>query len=89
MVGDKLKAWRKAHGDMSTRDAAEAAGVSQPVWLSLEKGEGKRTGLEVALKIVSLLEGAVTLEELAAEERRKRRPRKKRASLPPPSRRVA
>jgi transcriptional regulator with XRE-family HTH domain len=88
MVGDKLRRWRERNGNMSTRAAAERAGVSQPVWLALEKGDGKRTGLEVALKIVSLPGIGVTLEELVAEERKGRakgkvRPRRRRSSMAP------
>jgi transcriptional regulator with XRE-family HTH domain len=81
MVGDKLRKWRKQNGNLSTRQAADRAGVSQPVWIALEKGEGKRTGLGVAMKICALPGIGVTLEELAAEEGKRSPKRRRRPSL--------
>jgi transcriptional regulator with XRE-family HTH domain len=83
MVGDKLRKWRERNGNISTRDAAKRAGVSQPVWLAIEKGDGKRTGLDVAMKICALPGIGVTLEELAAEERKRRPKTKRRSSMAP------
>ena len=92
MVGDKLKAWRDRNGKggepLSTRDAAEMAGVSQPVWLAIEKGDSKRTGLDVAMRIASLPGINVSLEEFVAEEHKRRpkarpKPRRRRPSVAP------
>lgn len=88
MVGEKMRKWREANGNMSTRDAADRAGVSQPVWLGLEKGTSKRTGLEVAMRIVSLHGIGITLDELVAEERKHRgavkpKKRRRRSSMAP------
>lgn len=93
MVGDKLKAWRKRNGKngkpLSTRDAAQRADVSQPVWLALENGSGKRIGLDVAAKIVALLDGDLALTDLVADPDVARKLARRQRSTPPPPRRVA
>lgn len=63
-IGEKLTKWRRAQ-DLTQREAAKRAGISQAAWSAIETGNVKRLGLDVARRIVAVTNGAVTLDELA------------------------
>lgn len=65
-AAEKLGAWRKSR-ELSQREAAKMAGISQAAWQALEAGTIKRLGLDVAARIVEVTDGAVALADLVAD----------------------
>ena len=62
-VKHRLIAWRKGRG-LSQRDAARLAGVSQAAWNSYEDAESTSCpGINAALEIARITDGAVPVEE--------------------------
>lgn len=62
----KLMSWRKRL-ELSQREAAKMAGISQAAWQALEAGTMKRLGLDVAARIVEVTAGAVALADLVTD----------------------
>lgn len=71
-VGERLKAWRestkRADGkSLSQAEVAKLAGCTQAMWGCLESGE-KQPGVNLALAVESLTEGAIPVEAWATRD---------------------
>jgi len=62
-VGKRVEKWRRDR-DLSQRDAAKGAGISQAAWQAIETDRVKRIGLQVAQHVVAYMGGAISLEDL-------------------------
>lgn len=78
----KLMGWRKRL-DLTQREAAKKAGISQAAWQALEAGSNKRLGLDVAARIVDTTGGAVTLADLVTDAALARRVARWQHPTPP------
>jgi transcriptional regulator with XRE-family HTH domain len=61
--GNKLRDWRKDHGNPSQDDIAIAAGLTQTRWSELELGNFTRVSLDEAERIVKVTNGDITMED--------------------------
>lgn len=68
-IGRRLKRWR-VERELTQREAAALAGISQPTWHAVETGTVKRLSGDVAAGIVAATDNAFTLADFFPAHRK-------------------
>jgi transcriptional regulator with XRE-family HTH domain len=67
-VGKRLREWREAR-DLSQKEAAEGAGISQSEWQKLESGRSRNPSSNTLRHVESYTDGEFTVADLSPKTR--------------------